>query len=556
MRTGGQILVDALRGHGTDMAFGVPGESYLAVLDALHDAPDLKFVICRQEGGAAMMADAYGKMTGKPGICFVTRGPGATNASPGVHIAQQDSTPMILFIGQVARDQVDREAFQEIDYRRMFGQLAKWVAQIDDAARIPEYISRAWHTATTGRPGPVVLALPEDMLRDLADVEDVPASPVVEASPSPADLDSMQDMLSAAERPFVVLGGGGWDADACADMETFASAWNLPVGASFRAQDRLNNDHPNYVGDVGIGINPKLAQRVRDADVLLVIGARLGEMTTSNYTLVEAPNPKQKLIHIYPGAEEIGRVFRPVLGINAGMKSFLKAAAGLNARPGDYAARTAQARADFETWTASPAPVPGDVHMGEVVHWLRDNLADDTVICNGAGNYSSWIHRFNRYRSYRTQLAPTSGSMGYGTPAAVAAKLMHPERDVIAFAGDGCFMMNGQEFATAVQYGANIMVFVVNNGMYGTIRMHQEREYPARVSGTELSNPDFAALAIAYGGHGEVVERTEDFEAAFRRAKDSGKPSIIEFRIDPEGITPSTTLNAIRENALTSGKGN
>ena len=555
MRTGGQILVDALRAQGADLAFGVPGESYLAVLDALHDTPDFRFTICRQEGGAAMMADAYGKMTGKPGLCFVTRGPGATNASPGVHIAQQDSTPMILFIGQVARDQVDREAFQEVDYRRMFGQLAKWVAQIDDAARIPEYISRAYHTATTGRPGPVVLALPEDMLRELADVEDVPASPLVEAHASSDDLSTMQDMLNGAEKPFVILGGGGWDADACTNMEAFAAAWNLPVGASFRAQDRMNNDHPNYVGDVGIGINPKLAERVREADVLLVIGARLGEMTTGNYTLIQSPNPKQKLIHVYPGAEELGRVFRPTLGINAGMRSFLSAAAALNAKPGNYAERTKTARADYEEWTAAPAPVPGDVQIGEVVHWIRDKLSADTVICNGAGNYSSWIHRFHRFRSYRTQLAPTSGSMGYGTPAAVAAKIMYPERDVIAFAGDGCFMMNGQEFATAVQYDANIMIFVVNNGMYGTIRMHQEREYPARVSGTELKNPDFAAMAVAYGGHGEVVERTEDFEAAFKRAKASGKPSLIEFRIDPEGITPATTLSAIRENALTSSKG-
>jgi acetolactate synthase I/II/III large subunit len=555
MRTGGQILVDALRAQGADLAFGVPGESYLAVLDALHDTPELQFTICRQEGGAAMMADAYGKMTGKPGLCFVTRGPGATNASPGVHIAQQDSTPMILFIGQVARDQVDREAFQEIDYRRMFGQLAKWVAQIDDAARIPEYVARAYHTATTGRPGPVVLALPEDMLRELADVKDVPASAPVEAHASSDDLTTMQDMLSNAERPFVILGGGGWDAEACANLETFAAAWNLPVGASFRAQDRMNNDHPNYVGDVGIGINPKLAARVREADVMLVLGARLGEMTTNNYTLIEAPNPTQKLIHVYPGAEELGRVFRPTLGINAGMKSFLSAAAGLNAKPGDFADRTKVARAEYEEWNGTLAPVPGDVHMGEVVHWIQKNLNADTVICNGAGNYSGWIHRFNRYRSYRTQLAPTSGSMGYGTPAAVAAKILHPERDVIAFAGDGCFMMNGQEFATAVQYGANICVFVVNNSMYGTIRMHQEREYPARVSGTELTNPDFAALAIAYGGHGEVVERTEDFEAAFQRAKASGKPSLIEFRIDPEAITPSSTLSAIRDSALKSGKG-
>ncbi len=554
MRTGGQILVDALRAQDADLAFGVPGESYLAVLDALHDTPDLRYIICRQEGGAAMMADAYGKMTGRPGICFVTRGPGATNASPGVHIAQQDSTPMILFIGQVARDQMDREAFQEVDYRRMFAQLAKWVAQIDDASRIPEYVSRAFHTATSGRPGPVVLALPEDMLRDQVKAAVVPAATPLEAAPSTRDLETLQSMLHNAERPFVILGGGGWDRDACRDLETFARAWDLPVGASFRAQDRMNNDHPNYVGDVGIGINPRLAERVRTADVLVVLGARLGEMTTSNYSLIKAPEPSQRLIHVYPGAEEIGRVYRPVLGINSGIKAFLNAAARLDANPGDYSQRTRQARADYEAWNANVLAVPGQVNMGEVVSWLKDNLAADSIICNGAGNYAGPLHRFYRYRDYRTQLAPTSGSMGYGTPAAVAAKIMYPDRDVIAFAGDGCFMMNGQEFATACQYGANIMVFVVNNGLYGTIRMHQEREYPTRIFATDLQNPDFAALARSYGGHGETVEKTEDFPTAFERARAAGKPSLIEFRVDPQAITPATTLDAIRESALKSAR--
>ncbi len=550
MQTGGQILVDALRTHGAEIAFGVPGESYLAVLDALHDTPDLRFIICRQEGGAAMMADAYGKMTGKPGLCFVTRGPGATNASAGVHIAQQDSTPMILFIGQVARDQVDREAFQEIDYRRMYGQLAKWVAQIDDASRIPEYISRAYHTATTGRPGPVVLALPEDMLRETA--EAIPTQPFtpIEATPGQQDMAQMEAMLAKAERPLIIVGGGGWDTEACADLRRFAEAWDLPVGASFRAQDRMNNDHPNYVGDIGIGINPKLAERVRSADVILALGARLGEMTTSNYTLIEPPEPKQALIHVHPGAEELGRVYRPTLGINAGVKSFLKSAVAMNARSGDRAEWVKGARADYEAWNSTVQPVPGDAHMGEIVLWLREALGPDAFICNGAGNFSSWFHRFYRYRDYRTQLAPTSGSMGYGAPACVAAKIVFPEREAIAVAGDGDFMMHGQEFATAMQYGANVIIIVVNNGIYGTIRMHQEREYPERISGTQLTNPDFADLARAYGGHGEVVERTEDFAPAFERARNAGKPAIIEVRVDPEAITPTTTLSDIRAGAL------
>jgi len=550
MRTGGQILVDALRAQGADFAFGVPGESYLAVLDALHDTPDLKFVICRQEGGASMMADAYGKMTGNPGICFVTRGPGATNASAGVHIAQQDSTPMILFIGQVARDQVDREAFQEVDYRRMFGQLAKWVAQIDDAARIPEYVSRAYHTATSGRPGPVVLALPEDMLCDTADVIDVPRFTPIEPSPSSTDMAQFADMLSGAERPLVIVGGGGWDRQACDDLQRFAENWNIPVTASFRAQDRFDNTHPNYAGDVGIGINPKLAERVRAADVIISIGARLGEMTTSNYTLIKPPMPDQKLIHVYPSGEELGRVYVPTLGIHSGMKSFLALAAGLNARPGNWAEWTTGGRADYEDWSTTPAPVPGNAHMGEIVVWLRENAPRDTIICNGAGNFSSWMHRFYRYAPYRTQLAPTSGSMGYGAPAAVAAKIMNPDRTVIAIAGDGDFMMHGQELATAMQYGANIIVILVNNGMYGTIRMHQEREYPARISGTELTNPDFAALAQAYGAHGECITRTDEFAAAYERARTSGKPALIEVKVDPEAITPVASLSDIRDAAL------
>ena len=549
-RTGGQILVDQLRIHGADMAFGVPGESYLAVLDALHDAPEIQFLTCRQEGGAAMMADAYGKLTGRPGICLVTRGPGATNASAGVHIAFQDSTPLILLIGQVARDIVDREAFQEVDYRRMYGQLAKWVAQIDDPARVPEYLSRAFYTATAGRPGPVVLALPEDMLRESVVVPDAAPYQRVEAHPGPEDLAGLRDMLAAAERPFVILGGGGWDAAACAGIQDFAAVFDLPVGVSFRCQDYFDNSHDNYAGDIGIGINPKLAQRIRDCDLLLVVGARLGEITSSGYTLFDIPVPKQSLVHVYPGAEELGRVYQPTLAINAGMRAFAAAARELRpaVAPG-WADWTRAARADYLA-NIEPADGPGAVQMAAIVAWLREHLPPEAILTNGAGNYTAWLHRFYQYRRYRSQLAPTSGSMGYGLPAAVAAKVVHPERPVVCFAGDGCFLMHGQELATAAHYGLNIIVLVINNGMYGTIRMHQEREYPGRLSNTDLTNPDFLLYARAFGAHGERVERTADFAPAFERAQASGKPALIELRIDPEAITPRSTLSQIREAAL------
>ena len=550
--TGGQILVEALKTHGADHAFCVPGESYLAVLDALYDAPEIALTVCRQEGGAAMMADAYGKLTGRPGICVVTRGPGATNASPGVHIAFQDSTPMILFVGQVGREMAEREAFQEIDFRRMFGQMTKWVAEIDQAARIPEFVARAFATATSGRPGPVVLALPEDMLRERAAAPRAERYQVAQGHPGPADMKRLAALLAAAERPFVLLGGGGWDAEAVARIQGFAEAWNLPVGAAFRCQDYFDNGHDNYVGDVGIGANPKLAERVRSADLLLVLGARLGEITTSGYSLVDIPQPRQTLVHLHPGAEELGRVYRPSLAINAGVRAFAAAAADLRPeRTPPWEGATRQARADYLAWQEPPT-APGALDLGQVVIWLRERLPPEAIICNGAGNYTAWIHRFHRYRQYRTQLAPTSGSMGYGTPAAVAAKRLYPDRPVIAFAGDGCFLMNGQELATAVQYGLNIVVVVVNNGMYGTIRMHQERHYPGRVSGTDLANPDFAKLAEAYGAHGEVVTRTEDFAAAFERALAAGRPALIELRVDPEAITPKQSLSEIRAAALDS----
>ncbi|USX26077.1 thiamine pyrophosphate-binding protein [Oxalobacteraceae bacterium OTU3CINTB1] len=555
-RTGGQILVDALKIHGVDTAFGVPGESYLDVLDALHDS-DIRFIINRQEGGAAFMADAYGKMTGKPGICFVTRGPGATNASIGVHTAYQDSTPMILFIGQVGNDFIDREAFQEIDYRRMYGQMAKWVAQIDRAERIPEYLARAFQVATSGRPGPVVLALPEDMLIDTAAVADTRAYQAVQASPSAAQIDVLRAMLASAKKPLVLLGGGGWNAQACADLQRFAEANHLPVGCAFRFQDLLDNAHPNYVGDVGIGINPKLAARVREADVILAIGPRLGEMTTGGYALISAPVPAQRLIHVHADAQELGSVYQAELMINSGMPqiaAMLAAMAPVDA--GAWSDSVAEAKADLAAWQQQPAIFQdgqAPLDLWQVVQQIDKIAPHDTIITNGAGNYATWAHRFHSYGGMRTQLAPTSGAMGYSVPAGVAAKIIDPKRTVITFAGDGEYMMNGQELATAVQYKAGVVIIVFNNGMFGTIRMHQERDYPGRVSGTELHNPDFAALAVAYGAHGEVVDKTADFgpalERALAHANGRSLPALIELRYDGNLITPGATLETIRKNA-------
>ena len=542
------MLVDALTANDVDLAFGVPGESYLAVLDALYATNQIDFVTCRQEGGAAMMADAYGKQTGRPGICFVTRAPGATNASAGVHIAYQDSTPMILFIGQVARNMMDREAFQEVDYRRMFGEMSKWTAQIDDPSRVQEYVSHAFHVAMSGRPGPVVLALPEDMLREHAAPSFISAAVRIEAHPGPDDMAMFRQILSEAERPVAILGGSGWDGQACASFKTFAEANHLPVACAFRFQHLFDNRHDNYVGDVGIGLNPKLAKLVQDADVIIAAGPRLGEMTTGGYSLIDIPTPKQKLIHIHSGAEELGRVYQPALAINASPRAFAQAVSELGNVHSGSQTRTITAREDYLAWT-EPTEVPGDVNLGEVMVWLRDNLPDDAIMCNGAGNYSAWVHRYYRYPGFGSGLAPTSGSMGYGTPAAIGAKRLHPNRTVIAFAGDGCFLMHGQELATAAQHGINVIIIVVNNAMYGTIRMHQEREYPDRVIATDLSNPDFVALAKAYGAHGELVEKTDEFADAFNRALEAGKPALIELRTSPEAITPSTTLTAIRDAA-------
>ncbi len=555
-RSGGQILVDALNVHGVEIAFGVPGESYLDVLDALHDS-DIRFIINRQEGGAAFMAEAYGKMTGKPGICFVTRGPGATNASIGVHTAYQDSTPMILFIGQVGTDFMDREAFQEIDYRRMYGQMAKWVAQIDRADRIPEYLARAFQVATSGRPGPVVLALPEDMLVAKAAVADTRRYQPVQASPSAAQIDTLRAMLAQSTKPILLLGGATWTPQACADVQRFAEANHLPVACAFRFQDLLDNDHPHYVGDVGIGINPKLAARVRESDLVIAFGPRLGEMTTSGYALLEAPVPRQRLVHIHTDAEELGSVYQAELMIASGAP---QAAAMLAAMaPVDASAwrhTVAEAKAELAAWQVQP-PIFGDgnapLDLWQLVQQLMATLPHDTIITNGAGNYATWAHRFFRYGGMRTQLAPTSGAMGYAVPAGVAAKIIDPERTVVTFAGDGEFMMTGQELATAVQYRAGTLMIVFNNNMFGTIRMHQEREYPGRVSGTGLHNPDFAALARAYGGHGEVVDKTADFAAALERAvkftREQALPALIELRYDGNLITPNATLETIRKNA-------
>jgi acetolactate synthase I/II/III large subunit len=524
------------------------------VLDALHDARDkIKFVICRQEGGAANMAEAYGKLTGRPGICFVTRGPGATNAAIGVHTAHQDSTPMILFIGQVGNDVVEREAFQEVDYRRMFGQMTKWVAQIDRADRVPEYLSHAFHTAVSGRPGPVVLALPEDMQIETASIADTQRYKRVAAHPGEADMHQLREMLAKAKRPLVIAGGGGWSRPACEDFRAFAQAFNLPVGCSFRAQDLIDNRDPHYVGDVAVGLNPKLAERVKACDLLLVIGARLGEWTTVNYTLINVPRPKQKFVHVHPGAEELGRVYQGDLLINSGMSEFAAAARRLLPPKPAWDEWTREARADLEAWQ-QPVKTPGRLNMSELVHSLRKRLPPETIIANGAGNFSIWVHRFYQYTGFRTQLGPTSGAMGYGVPAGVAAKLVHPERPVLAFAGDGDFLMTGQELATAAQYDAKVIFLVVNNGMYGTIRMHQERDYPGRISGTELKNPDFAALAQSFGLHGETVESTAEFEAAFERAWNAKTAALIELKIDPDSITPRTTLSAIRAEALKTRK--
>jgi acetolactate synthase-1/2/3 large subunit len=549
-RTAAEVLIDQLLIHGVRHVFCVPGESYIAALDAFFDR-DIAITVCRHESGAAIMAEACGKATGRPGICFVTRGPGATNAAAGLHIAHQDSTPLILFVGQIAREMREREAFQELDYRAVFGSIAKWATEIDDPVRIPELVSRAFYTATSGRPGPIVMALPEDMLAERIAVPDAPAFEPVETWPGAADMRRLQQLLWACERPIVLLGGSRWSQAAAGAVARFGERFALPVATTFRRAHLFDPDHPCYAGDLGIGPNPKLLARVQDADLIVLVGGRLGEQPSQGYTLLDIPAPRQTLVHVFPGAEELGRVYRPHLAINATPTAFAAALEGIAPPPDPrWRNEAALAHADFLAWTDKPTAVPGAVNLGEIIVALREKIPADAVICNGAGNFSAWVHRYARYRRYGTQLAPISGSMGYGVPAAVAMQRLAPERMVIAFAGDGDFLMTGQEFATAVQYELPVIIVVVDNGMYGTIRMHQERHYPGRVVATGLRNPDFAAYARAFGGYGATVEKTADFFPAFEAARKSRLPAILHLKVDPEALTPSMSLSAIRAKAL------
>ncbi|MCP4494563.1 MAG: thiamine pyrophosphate-binding protein [Gammaproteobacteria bacterium] len=548
IRTGAQVLIDALAINRVDHIFSIPGESFLAALDALYDRPSIKLITCRQEGGAAYMAEAYGKLTGRPGVCFVTRGPGATNASCGLHVAMQDSTPMILLIGQIARKDQDREAFQEIDYRRMFSEVAKWVAQIEDASRIPEYLNRAFATATSGRPGSVVLALPEDMLLDNTDVVDARFWQTLEMYPSVEDVEKTLAMLSAAKCPLIIIGGSGWSEAARLGLQAFVEKSSVPVINAFRCQDYIDHDHTGYIGDLGIGVNPTLTEAIRAADCLLVIGARLGDMTTGGFELIDIPTPAQTMIHVHAGADELGHVYQPDLAINASSARFIQQLTQYQLSTENLETRHSllkAARRSFENWS-KPVQVEGSLQLAEIIQTIQHNTASDSIICNGAGNNTGWLHRFYRFHEYRTQLAPTSGTMGYGLPAAVSAKILYPHRTVVAFAGDGDFMMNGQELATAMQYDVNIIVVVINNGMYGTIRLHQEREFPGRVIGTDIVNPDFCTLATAYNMHSELVTTTANFAAAFERAKAASRSALIEVRIDADLLTSTQTVSSLR----------
>jgi acetolactate synthase I/II/III large subunit len=554
--TGGQILVEALRSQGVDRVYCVPGESYLQVLDALHDVPEIAVVSARHEGAAANMAEADGKLTGRPGICFVTRGPGATHASIGVHTAFQDSTPMILFIGQVARDARDREGFQEVDFPAMFAPLAKWAAEIDSAARIPEYVVRAFRVAMSGRAGPVVLSLPEDMLSEVVEQPTYAGKALASgAAPRAEDIDTLVTLLKAASKPLLVVGGTGWDEEACRNLRDFAQRNALPVTASFRRQDLIDNRLENYCGHFTLGADVNLTQRLKSADLIVAIGSRLGEITTNGYSLLKPPVPHQTLVHIHPDPNELGRVYQPRLSIACGLPDFSNALRTVDL--GDNEARGSwlrDARAAYvkfstpaalpvaSTYTASSSSPSKYVDLAAVVGWLSDHLPDDALVANGAGNYTVWVHRYFRYRQPRTELAPTSGAMGYGVPAAIAAKLRYPDREVVAFAGDGCFQMYPQELATAMQHNARLVILVANNGTYGTIRMHQERRYPGRVVATDLLNPDFVALARSYGAFAERVDATEGFPDAYQRASAAGRPALLELRVDPAQLSPAFRL--------------
>ena len=545
-RTAAAVLVDQLRIQGVTHVFCVPGESYLPVLDALYDS-GIQVIVCRNEGGASMMAEAYGKQTGRPGICFVTRGPGATNASGGIHIAQQDSTPMILFVGQVERENRGRDAFQEMDFRAFFGGTAKWVAEINEPERMGEMVGRAFATALAGRQGPVVLSLPHDMLPLPSSSADVPFVETVETAPGAAQMAALEELLAGSQRPMLILGGARWNETALGQIASFAEKFGVPVCTSFRRAHHFHPLHSNYAGDLGLGANPKLVARVKASDLVIAAGARLNELTSQGYTLFDIPAPQMKLVHAYPSAEELGRVYRPHLAIHAAPQAFASALASFKPRhtPHDVSA----AHQDYLDWSEKPLPQPGPVNISEIMVWLRGHLPDDAIICNGAGNYSGWIHRFYRFRRLGTQMGTICGFMGYGMPAAVAMKAIHPGRTVVAINGDGDFLMNGQELATAAQYKLPIIAVVLDNSTFGTIRMHQEREYPGRVSGTDLVNPDFAAMARAFGGFGANVEKTADFAPAFMAAQASGLPSVIHVKFDAEGITPTATLSGIRDSA-------
>ena len=536
MRHGGQILIDQLKIQGVDRVFCIPGESYLPALDGLYES-GIQTVVGRQEGGVAMMAEASGKLTGRPGIAFVTRGPGASNASAGIHIAFQDSTPMILFVGQVDSSHRDREAFQEVDYKKMFSPLAKWVAEIDNIERLPEYISRAFNIALSGRPGPVVLSLPEDTLFAKADIPDAPKVNPSKQMVSEEDVNEVIDKLKLAKNPFIIVGGSGWSSEAAENLGKFAKSMGIPVGTSFRCQDYLDNRHPNYVGDVGIGINPALLKRITSADCVLVLNARLGEMTTGGYSMFDIPKPRQYLIHIHPDPNELGSVYQPDIGLVCNSAEFIKKAVN-NSKEHQNKSPTKE-RANYQAWQ-KPLTTPGNVKMEVVIKTLSNILPEETIITNGAGNYNGWLHRYFTYKGWRTQVGSTSGSMGYGLPAAVAAKLIHHDKEVICLSGDGCFQMTMQEFGTACQYGLNIIIIISNNSVYGTIKMHQEKAFPGRPSGTSMVNPNFAELAKSYGGHGEVVLSTDQFSGALERARNSNKPAILDLRTDPKAINPQT----------------
>jgi acetolactate synthase-1/2/3 large subunit len=552
-RTGGEVLIDQLSIQGVRHAFCVPGESYLAALDAFYGS-GIRLTVCRHESTAAIMAEAVGKITGRPGICFVTRGPGATNASAGIHIARQDSSPMIVFVGQVGREMREREAFQELDYRAVFGTMAKWATEIDDPSRIPEIVSRAFHTACNGRPGPVVIALPEDMLRERVSVPDATAFTPVEISPGKDEMNRLQELFAESKRPVALIGGSRWTENATAALMSFAERFSLPIATTFRRGHLFDATHPCYAGDFGIGPNPKLLARVKNADLLLLIGGRFSEMPSQSYTVLDIPQPQIKLVHVHPGAEELGRVYHAHLAINAAPTAFCTALQDLQP-PKQFAWRgeSDTAHTDYLAWGENATPVPGAVNLGEIMVWLRESLPADAIVTQGAGNFSGWVHRFYRVRKFGGLVGATSGSMGYGLPAALAMQTLYRDRVVVCVSGDGDFLMTGQDFATAVQYDLPVIVLVADNGIYGTIRMHQERDYPGRVIATDLRNPDFAAYALAFGGYGAVVEKSADFPAAFAAARASGKPSIIHLKVDPEAITPTATLTGIREKSLAGG---